>query len=73
MLDQALRHIRYAMVLRACASRAGAAERRLLSVLADLHEARGRKVLGAVTSPRASAAPSPTARPGTRVWHANRR
>ncbi len=49
MLDEAFKHVRYAVVLRDCAQRSRtAAERQLLTILASIHERRGRALIGAV-------------------------
>ncbi len=49
MLDEAFKHVRYAVVLRECAQQSRtAAERQLLTILASVHERRGRALIGAV-------------------------
>jgi polysaccharide deacetylase 2 family uncharacterized protein YibQ len=51
MLDEAFKHVRYAVALRACAQGSRtAAERQLLTILASVHERRGRVLIDAVAS-----------------------
>ncbi|AWN37555.1 hypothetical protein [Methylobacterium radiodurans] len=53
MLDEAFKHVRYAVALRDCAQRSRiAAERELLMSLASVHERRGRALIGAVEARR---------------------
>ncbi|MEE7475401.1 hypothetical protein [Methylobacterium hispanicum] len=56
MLEEAFKHVRYAVVLRDCAQRSRiAAERQLLTVLASVHERRGRALIGAIEARKRTA------------------
>jgi hypothetical protein len=63
MLEQVLKHLRYAMILRDCAAESrNPAARQLLMTVASLHETRGRALMRRL---RARApAPQPRDRPG---------
>ncbi|KAB1074417.1 hypothetical protein [Methylobacterium planeticum] len=68
MLEQALKHLRYAMILRDCAGASrDPAARQLFMTMASLHETRGRRLLRRVR-PRAEAKAPPPDRP----WHSGR-
>lgn len=68
MLEQVLKHLRYAMILRDCAGESrDPAARQLFMTMASLHETRGRSLLRRVR-PRAEArAPAPG-----RLWRSGR-
>lgn len=63
MLDEAFKHVRYAVALRDCAqSGRTPAERQLLTILASVHERRGRALISAIEARGRPAAPG-TRRP----------
>lgn len=68
MLEQVLKHLRYAMILRDCAAESrNPATRQLLMTVASLHETRGRALMRRLRA-RAPAAP----RSSGRLWHSGR-
>ncbi|GJE41792.1 hypothetical protein [Methylobacterium soli] len=69
MLEQALKHLQYAMILRDCAAQSrDPAARQLFTTVASLHEMRGRALIGRLRA-RAPAAPRPAER---RPWRFGR-
>ncbi|MBE7198447.1 MAG: hypothetical protein INR70_11695 [Parafilimonas terrae] len=63
MLEEAFKHVRYAVALRDCAQGSRiAAERQLLTILASVHERRGRALIGAIEARKQPGGPG-TRRP----------